>query len=265
MRLEHAAAIVALVTLVAAVGLRTYTEGKVTINLQDATIAAIAVVLLLLIYGRIEKFGVGKEGLTFEIAKQAIIAASEQKIGPQVAALPVESLEVALKAGTAEIPNLVRRQIPALEFILGTNYQVESITKDYLEALTPQPFFRFVVLAETNGKLFGVIEARKLLSDLQNPASGLSFASFVQILNRANSDDRAQLAKVSGFVPASAAVRRDDDKREVLERMEKLNADWLPVVKSGDQFDGIVERSRLTASLILDVTNRLREGGVEKK
>jgi len=109
-----------------------------------------------------------------------------------------------------------------------------------------------------------MIEARKLLALLQEPSSGQTFASFVGMLNRADGNDRAQLAKLPGFVPWSAAVKRDDDKRDVLQKMENLGADWLPVVKTGDQIDGIVERSRITASLILDVTNRLRQSSPGK-
>jgi hypothetical protein len=39
--------------------------------------------------------------------------------------------------------------------------------------------------------------------------------------------------------------------------METSNRDWLPVVGANGQLAGIVERSRLVASLILDVTNQL--------
>jgi hypothetical protein len=48
--------------------------------------------------------------------------------------------------------------------------------------------------------------------------------------------------------------------REVLERMQKAGRDWLPVVTAQGQLDGVVDRSRLTASVILDVTNQLRAG-----
>ena len=47
------------------------------------------------------------------------------------------------------------------------------------------------------------------------------------------------------------------DKRQVLARMEETGRDWLPVIGANGGLEGIVERSRLTASLILDVTDRL--------
>ena len=69
-----------------------------------------------------------------------------------------------------------------------------------------------------------------------------------------------KLSTMSGFVSLDMAVKADADKKRVLEQMEKQDLDWLPVVKQENgvsHFQGIVERSRLTASLILDVTNQL--------
>jgi hypothetical protein len=45
-------------------------------------------------------------------------------------------------------------------------------------------------------------------------------------------------------------VTKKSDKRDVLDRMEKSGRDWLPVVNAQGQLDGIVDRSRLTASMI---------------
>jgi len=72
--------------------------------------------------------------------------------------------------------------------------------------------------------------------------------------------DRQKLAQLPGFVSSSNAVTKQLDKREVLDRMQKAGRDWLPVVTAQGQLDGVVDRSRLTASIILDVTNQLRAG-----
>ena len=78
------------------------------------------------------------------------------------------------------------------------------------------------------------------------------------MVNRGNPDDQAQLAKLAGFVSASAAVGLKSDKSEVLQKMEQLGTDCLPVLTADSKLAGIVDRSRLTASLILDVTDQLR-------
>jgi hypothetical protein len=53
-------------------------------------------------------------------------------------------------------------------------------------------------------------------------------------------------------------MTKDSGKGDVLDRMEKKGWDWLPVVNKQGQLDGIVDRSRLIASMILDVTNQLQ-------
>jgi hypothetical protein len=52
-------------------------------------------------------------------------------------------------------------------------------------------------------------------------------------------------------------VNRQSDKRAVLERMEKYALDWFPVVNESEKVEGIVDRSRLIASMILEITNQL--------
>jgi hypothetical protein len=76
-------------------------------------------------------------------------------------------------------------------------------------------------------------------------------------VNRGEAAEQARIKALPGFVPASDGVKRSSEKRSVLEQMEKLSADWLPVLKDDGQFDGVVERSRLTASLILEVAKEL--------
>lgn len=255
-------AVVTVAVLVAVVAVRSLTGGRIEIRLNDAIIAAIAAVLTLFVFGRISKFGVGSEGVTVETAKQAILSASAQPIDRQVALLPVAPVEEALKGGVGLIPSMVHREVQGLDFLLGGGGYDPHAVQEYLETLTRYPFFRFVTLLDPNGSLFGMIDARKLLARLQDPASGQTFASFASEINRASADDRTKLAALPGFVPAGNAVTRGSDKRDVLEKMEKLGADWLPVLKPGGQLDGIVDRSRLTASLILDVTNQLKTGVV---
>jgi CBS-domain-containing membrane protein len=55
------------------------------------------------------------------------------------------------------------------------------------------------------------------------------------------------------------SLNKKTDKREALQKMEALNMDTLPVVQENDRFAGIVNRSRLTASLLLDVARNLEK------
>lgn len=48
------------------------------------------------------------------------------------------------------------------------------------------------------------------------------------------------------------------DKKTVLEKMENLGLEILPVVSEKGKFLGVVDRSRLTSSLIIDMANKLK-------
>jgi CBS-domain-containing membrane protein len=153
---------------------------------------------------------------------------------------------------------MVRRRVHGLDFMLGVGGYDPNVLKAYLETLRRYGFFRFVIVLTPDQRLFGMIDARSLLATLEEPTSGMTFQEFASLLNRANDADRDRLAQLAGFVPASDAVTKQLEKRDVLDRMEKAGRDWLPVVTAQGQLDGVVDRSRLTASIILDVTNQLR-------
>jgi hypothetical protein len=257
-RIELITAIITLAVLGGVVALRSATGGRVEVTLNDAIIAAIAAALALLVSGKLSKVVVGSEGVTIETAREAILSSTAQPIAEQVKPLPVAPIEQALKGGVAQIPDMVRRRVQGLDFMLGVGGYDPNVLKAYLETLTRYDFFRFVIVLTPDQRLFGMIDARSLLATLEEPTSGMTFQEFASLLNRANDADRDRLAQLAGFVPASDAVTKQLEKRDVLDRMEKAGRDWLPVVTAQGQLDGVVDRSRLTASIILDVTNQLR-------
>ncbi|WP_456403406.1 hypothetical protein, partial [Hydrogenimonas sp.] len=60
-----------------------------------------------------------------------------------------------------------------------------------------------------------------------------------------------------GFIALENAITEKTDKRSALQLMDRLDRDFLPVVDETKRFVGVVKRSRLTASLIVDVANRI--------
>jgi len=56
-----------------------------------------------------------------------------------------------------------------------------------------------------------------------------------------------------------AVNERTTDKSQALQKMELLNVDTLPVVNDNGQFVGVVDRSRLTASFLIDVSKQLKK------
>lgn len=255
--------IVALGVLVVLVGLRAATRGRLEVKLTDAVIALIPVVLWLLVSGKITKLAVGTEGISVETAREAIVEASAQAIDDQVSPLqvsplPVDPVESAAKGPVGDIPGLIRDGVQGLTFGLGFGGYVGFAVQEHLVALSRYPFFRYVIFDNADGSLFGMIDARELSAFVvQDPRVG-GWDGFAQMINAA---DAGALAELPGFVPAGSAVPANADKRDALARMEELEAQWLPVTDESGRLVGVVERSRLTASLILDVATRLAGAG----
>ena len=92
-------------------------------------------------------------------------------------------------------------------------------------------------------------------------AGDSGYQQFERLLNSSDAASWAELSKLPGFVGVQSAVASSTSRREALERMEQLRTDSLPVINAEGFFMGTVERSKLTASLILAVTQRLDGSG----
>lgn len=258
MRPEVLAPIVTGVVLFAVVAICTLTGGRVEITLNDAIIAAIAAGLTLLMSGFITKLGVSTAGVTIETARDAILQASARPVGQQVSPLPVAQFNESPKGGVNELARLVDRRVQGVDFVLGRGSYIPDVVSKYLETLTQQPSFKAFVLLNSDASLFGVLDGRILLNTLTDPSSGTTFPDFTAMLNDAAPDDLARLSKLPGFVPKNDAATPQDDKSTILARMERVGIDWWPAVNKQGGIAGYVDRARLVASLILDVTDQLR-------
>lgn len=255
--------------------------GQVEIKPIDAGIAVIPFVLWMAtagIFKKVEVPGV----LAFETA-DVIRKAAEAPIKLQVSNLPVKPLEANPKEGVQEIPRLIAKGTEALSFRLGYSGYYGPAIWMYMNHLIRSPSFRYVVIVDTGGSLFGMFDAARLVTFLAPPNNdelmkkyplepfrGLpteaEVPEWTQFAKNIRDGKKTSIQQYAGFVSSTQAVKPDSDKRQVLERMEKSGVNWLPVV-SEDKANlvGVVERSRLTASLILDVANQLQAQKAEGK
>ena len=248
------------VLFILSIFLRVKTGGKYEIKMIDLTLVLIPLLFWLLGTGKIQKFAVG--GVEFETA-QAFIGAAEAPIEEQVAlTLPlsiedvVESVERGAKAGVSQIPRLIKKKTEALEFRLGHGGYWGPAIQEYFESLDAYAFLRYAIIHEQDGTLFGVFEAKALLRYFREQGER-TYHNFARYLNSPNEESRQQLKDLPGFIPGEYAVTPSANKRFVLEQMEKLKMETIPVVDSNRQFIGMVDRSQLTASLIIDVAKKL--------
>ena len=92
------------------------------------------------------------------------------------------------------------------------------------------------------------------MADVAEARGQFDYDTFVTWLNSSN---EAELKKLQRFVFLENTVFHSTDKQNALKVMEDNNFETLPVINTEKKFMGIVDRSRLTASLILDVATEL--------
>ncbi len=245
--------------------LRVLTAGKYEV--QPIDLIFLVIPLLLVAFATDKVTGLDLFGFKFDLASiwtevgQTDIRAQVSDIRDQVSDSTlldaIDKLDLAGKGSVEELPLLIGRRIEALEFKLGYGgYWKEAIQK-YFDALFGS--LRVVVVHDSEGKLFALYNAPDLISSLRSSKEG--YGDFAEQLNNGNKEDRSELAKLPGFVPgffdANNPATANTSKRDALAMMERFNTDVLPVVNEEGRFIGTVGRSKLTAGLILAVTNRL--------
>jgi len=231
------------------VAIRAKTGNKFEVKNSDIVLALIPIALWLFLTGQVQEFAFGDLKIVSAVKK-----ASNSPVEAQVTKLPVESVQVDMKRGVREIPMLMKKKSEALSFRLGYGgYWGQAIT-EYLGTLTHEPYLRYVVINNPDGTLFGTADARQL-AVIVTGKNGESYAqSFAEMLN---SSDRERLRDLPGFIPAEKSLREATNKRTALKLMDSLDVQTLPVTDSAGRFVGIVDRSKLTASILIDIANRL--------
>ena len=225
---------------------------KFEVKTADLLVALIPIGIFLVMTNKVKVIEFG--GFKIE---SAFVNAAEAKIAPQVTAitskLPVDPLRMDAKGGLSEIPRMIEARTDALTFQLGVKGYYGPAIETYLQQLSAQPFFKYVVVNQPDGKLVGVADGRQLATVLKAHSA---FANdFVHWLE--TSDDKA-LKNLPGYVSANDDVEQDADRLSVLERMETLDTEALPVVGRDGKLTGMVQRSRLLSSLISDVLRKVK-------
>lgn len=231
-------------------------DSRFEVKPSDIVVAVVPVVLFLLVTGKLQKFEIGEGGVKIETA---FVNASASAIASQVtpmSALPSEPIATDLKRGVEEIPKFIEQKTEGLEFRMGHGGYYGPAIAEYLTRLTQEPYLNHLIIEERDGSFFGIADARKLAALFQTPRTPVTAADLARWLNKA---DGKALAQLPGFVPAADALTEATDKGAALEKMETLDRDTLPVIDGTGKFVGIVERSRLTASLLIDVAKNLQQ------
>ncbi len=255
---------VGLVLLVISLIVRARTGGKYEIRTVDLILVLIPVVLWLFGTGKITKFNVA--GVEIEL-KEAIQKAAAKPITYQELQKPgalvneiMQNIEMAQKTGVEGIPDLIKKKTEALEFMLGLgNYWGPAIEK-YFETLGGKGFLKYVLIYDRDHTLFGMYDFPPFQANLQDQGER-GYKQFSDNLNSGNVSAKNALKKLPGFISGEDAVKLGTDQLTCLEAMDRLDTGFLPVVDEKGKYVGLVERSKITTSLVIGVTRAIEEAG----
>jgi hypothetical protein len=238
--------------LVMLVFLRAKTGNKFEIKNSDIVLALVPIALWLFLTGQIQEFAFGDIKIV-----SAIKEASKSPVAPQVTALPVENVQMDPKRGVGEIPSLIKKKNQALSFRMGHGGYWGPAISQYLKALTQYPYLRHLVIQNSDGSFFGMADARQVAEIIRAPG-GDSYAK--DLANWLNSSTAERLKTLPGFISSEQALKKIADKFRALQLMDSLDVQMLPVVDDSRRFAGIVDRSKLTASMLIDIAKRIETG-----
>lgn len=246
--------------LIITVLLRARFGAKYELKTIDLVLLILPLLFVLLISGRLkmlDAFGVKADfSQLFADAASADIKQQVAGSGSPGVDEVVNMLEMAAKGGVRDIPRLIANKTQALVFRLGHGGYYGPAIQQYFDALYASSYLQYLVVLDESGKLFGIYRALDLAVAFRTRGEQ-AYSDFAKWLNQPNESARDYLMRLPGFVGAAEAVVKDRSKRDALRQMDKLHVDSLPVVDRNGQFIGTVERSRLTASLILEVAERI--------
>ena len=256
--------------LIGLVVLRIKLGNRFEIKNTDVVLALVPVALWLFLTGKVQEFGFGEVKIV-----AAIKVASKTPIDDQVSKfLPVDAVPLMEKGGVGEIARAVQTKAQAISFHLGRSYYSGSAIRAYLDELTQYPYLRYIVLNNQNDTLFGVVDARQLAEilrseRLQRPSStpgapmpGEQAQLGIRPEPRLTSDNLAkwikepnveELKTLPGFIAAKDALDSNTKRQKALEQMNTLNVQTIPVVDENKKFKGVVDRSKLTASILTEI------------
>ena len=239
------------IALVIIIAIRAKAGPKFEIKNTDIILALVPLALWLFLTGKVQEFALGD----FKIVASAIKDASKSPVSTQVTKLPVETIHTETKEGVEKIPALLERHTQALSFSfgMGHHYYGPAIHR-YFDALTKSPSFKYVVINNEDGSFFGMGDAQQM-GALFNVFGGIDYAD--SFANWLNSSDKEKVSKMPGFISSEMSLKQGADKQRALRLMDSLDVQTLPVVNNKDQFEGIVDRAKLTASVLVDIADRL--------
>lgn len=259
--------------LAALILLRVKSGNRFEIKNTDVVLALVPVALWLFLTGKIQEFAFGEVKIV-----AALKVAAKAPVENQVSKLlPVDAIPMFEKGGVEEIRRALDNKAQALSFHIGRGYYTGPAIRRYLDELTQYPYLRYVVLSNPDDTFFGLVDARQLANLVRReqvqpsatpPAPVLGEqAQFgvpapprltaENIANWLNGKNLEELKTLPGFISDKDALDSKADRQQALKQLNALDLQTIPVVNENKKFVGIVDRSKLTASILTDIAAKV--------
>ena len=178
-------------------------------------------------------------GLAFKLNEATSTPVSLQIDG---AAITAEKVSNEGKQGLGKLEEIKRKRVAAITLEVGRQgYYLNRAIKKYLEELTPLPFFKFVIFKNKSGEFQGIIPGINLLVELRNNLD------LVPLIESGN------ISGINGVSTISAPI--GSSKKISLQLMDKHGLSVLPVVDHNKSFIGIVDRGKITSSIVAQLVS----------
>ena len=216
----------------------------------DIVLALLPIIIWLLLSGKITSLQLGD--LKIETAFKN---AKNESITKQVSQMPITTIQGEDKSGLSRIDEIIRAKPQALKFVLGNEPYVPEIMMEYLRRLAASTV-KYIVFENKNRQFIGLITLSELNSQIFNN-EGAGHLTSVDLVTWLVSEDINRIKAIKGLLSVSIAITESTTREKTLALMETLNSEILPVVDGSGKLHGVVERSRVATSLLIDISKSL--------
>ncbi len=179
-------------------------------------------------------------GLAFKLNKVTATPVSLKLDGDLI---KPERVSTDAKGGIDKINEFIRKRVAAITLEVGRRgYYLNAAIEKYLRELTPLTFFKYVLFQNENGQYLGMTSGIKLYEEMHSRRIDL-----VKLI------ETDSIADIEGITLVS--VVSGSSKQDALRMMDKHGLSELPVVNESGIFVGVVERDKITSSIVTQLVS----------
>ena len=180
-------------------------------------------------------------GLAFKLRE---VSASEVSLQVDGNAISPEKISSDEKGSLGKIESFKRDRVAAVTLVVGKQgyYDNRAIQK-YLRELTPLSFFKYVLFENQAGEFRGVVSADKLYEEMLS--GNLDLVSLIE---------SGDVSSIDGI--RAISIPSGSSKQQALRLIDRHGLSELPVVDEFGKFVGVVERDKITSSIVAQLVSK---------